>query len=481
MSKSRITYRFERTEPGKMVEYSESKHGVIVRRYDQHQQAEQADQAQLDRVAKSDFDDMHRNEESDEKDENHTSFDEDLFADDFGDWPDESSHYSSEFSAWQSPYDIETEQLEKLIRGEEPHAEKGDEDPSLQQLDQQLEQQFGQYSEQGYEQSRRWPRFDENEADPYAYDNRYGPELVSDKSITTLVRDSKRRWAKLFLSVSGAMVTGVFFGLFVLSLFNGGGSLLDNTPNTLDPLIPVNQPTEIDVTEQLNTLPGVVLDHEGGTDVITINVPSKEFYVLQNGLFSSQEGAQAAMQQLADQGYAGTSEQLDHFYVYAGIATHRDDALVLSHQLQQQDFETYIKTVTIPGASSIAWNNANQDVDVEQIENYFIQGHRIVDIISNLAVIQLQQDSAMAIDQNAMTALMESHQAWVTLSSLINEGVPEAYKPTVQKANTALNTTVLLLEAYRKNPSFAYLWQAQAALVDYVIQQKALLEGISIL
>ena len=45
--------------------------------------------------------------------------------------------------------------------------------------------------------------------------------------------------------------------------------------------------------------------------------------------------------------------------------------------------------------------------------------------------------------------------------------------------SNAMNTAVISLDEYQKNPSAAYLWQAQSSILQYILAEKTLLTSIA--
>lgn len=399
------------------------------------------------------------------------------------------SHFAN-YHTWQSPFDIETEELEKMIRdaGRPPHANQE------QVTDAEADSEgHAMRSKAEHDDDHETAR--ENQKDRMEQENDrlydYKVDIYgADRDSSHVMRRSPKSWGKMMAAVLGAIVTGSLFGIFILSLFTPGevpsSPDLQRVPNGQQVTgIEPNQPVELgdepdfssseleDVqSPQILPIPAT----EESEHIVRVNIPSKSYYVLQNGMFSTLEGAERAMQQLSSQGFAAASEWWDHYYVYAGISVNRDDALLMSHMLHEEDYETYIKMVTLPAVRFVQW----QSESAESLQDYIVQGNQLAEMISSLTVIHLQQATATEMDASFVETINKAHQSWNSLSATVHEGMPEKAKSTIQKMDTALNTTSLLLEAYRKNPSFSYIWQTQTALIDYVILQKQLLQMISV-
>lgn len=359
------------------------------------------------------------------------------------------NEFTKDFGAWSSPFDVETDQLEQMIR---------EDDGIPMELPKEVTNENEQeYHENHYNASRGF----------------YDQDMMgSEMSASRYIRRSRTPWGKIITSVSGAIITGVVFGFFVLSLFTDDGSV--PVEGTKGALTADNSAIVTETADENGASLHTEIPQEQGT--VSVDIPAQSFFVLQNGVFRSMEGAEAAQKDLLSKGFAAVSETTDSYYVYAGITTSKDDALMISYQLQQQELETYIKTYSIPATRHIYW----QGEEIKDIENYFLQGNQLARMISNLSIIQLQQPSAVSIENTSMNTLVEAHQSWNNLSSLVYEGIPEEHKSKIERVNKAMNTTMISLDAYKKNPSYSYLWQTQTALMEYIIQQKELLNSIEV-
>jgi stage II sporulation protein B len=378
------------------------------------------------------------------------------------------NQYTNDFGAWNSPFDLETEKLEEMIR--ESNRNQGrDQDRNQDRHDR--EDNF--FAVEPIRENKQTYTFDSDTG----YYGQMDPRQQGRESMASrYVRSTRTPWLKLFVSVSGAIVTGVLFGIFVLSLFMDDGS-----PDQTSPVGSSNNTAIVNEADPSNAASGSAdTKDQAGSGVVSgeavqVDLPAQSFFILQNGVFSGIEGADAAKQDLSSKGFAASSELNDSYFVFAGISTSRDDALIMSHQLQQQELETYIKTYSIPAVDRIHW----QGEQVEAVQSYFIEGNQLTKMISNLTTVHLQQDSAQSISNESMETLRSAHQTWSSMASQVNGGISEGMKPTFLKMNNAMNTAVISLEAYKKNPSFSFLWQAQTALMEYTISQKALLTGIA--
>ena len=103
-------------------------------------------------------------------------------------------------------------------------------------------------------------------------------------------------------------------------------------------------------------------------------------YILQFGVFSTLEGAQAAQNQLRQLGIASAYEAREKHVVYAGLTPDRNSALLLSNQLSSLDLETYVKPYERPAIQAIQWG----DSEAEHVQAYFTDGADLARMVSLL-------------------------------------------------------------------------------------------------
>lgn len=135
-----------------------------------------------------------------------------------------------------------------------------------------------------------------------------------------------------------------------------------------------------------------------------------------------------------------------------------------------------IKPFDIPAAAKIKWKG-NQ---IHLFESYMSQGNELVQQIASQTVVQLGKEKPEALDPKALQSIKATHQTWAGTASAVSDGLGEVGRASLPKMNSALNTAVVSLEEYNKNPSQALLWEAQSALMQYLVAEKALLSSASV-
>lgn len=401
------------------------------------------------------------------------------------------NQFTTDYGAWSSPFDIETERLEQLIRQSDEKEEEKDQD---------VTQKSGERSSfKGTDDRRNIGEgavyesyvaldnkgsvdLDHNrngvdnnyDVDDRHFDYSEGPlfdENLRSSHVTSYGSSSYRTgttsWLRVIVSVAGAIATGLLFGLFIMQLF---------TNLVISPEAPPVSLSDNEMPDEQWISPEPI--GQSDADIVTpvsVNVPSQTFYMLQFGVFTTAEGARAAMEQLEQAGTGSSYEMSDRHVVFAGITPDRNSALLLSNQLEKLGLETYVKPYERPMVRSLVWGEATP----EQIETYISDGSALARTISLLTLIHLEETSLTNFEDMTIEALTQSHQRWTIANNQLSRYIPEEGEGTLQRMHNELTTAVNSLIEYRKNPSVAYLWQAQSAVMNYVILEKQLLQQLA--
>lgn len=431
------------------------------------------------------------------------------------------NQYTTDFGAWSSPFDAETQRIEDLIResneregrrpmgdplsgrpdgyryrrpesraaadDSQPHREQQYREAQRMPADEEWMGEDGTPDFDGERQRSapyvrprtvRWEEADDrNDPDGPAWGGAAwdGPEVSGPR----YVRHNRTPWLKITASIAGAAVTGVMLGFLALSLFNGPDDAgADGAA----------QNTQAAAGDTQNALPvtGNIQNVAGGAAAGTVVSSGKEiamsyagktYSLLQNGSFSAQQGADQAKSDLLKKGLAAASEQTDKFYVFAGMAADKESAVALGNQLKENSkLDIYVKAYAVPAVSKVRWNGNG-----ETLKSYLQQSDKLVESINRLTVMNLEAGSPLtAPDASTMQSIASAHTAWSQLSSTVAQEGGEENKAVIQRMNNALNSAKTSLDEYKKNPSTAMLWQAQTYTMQFVIAEKELLAKIGI-
>jgi len=376
------------------------------------------------------------------------------------------NQYTSDYGAWNSPYDAETQRIEELIRESQARTGRDREEP-LDRAYRPIPEEALYDGQTGYfekEPEYTYRREQEEWTGPIVTGPRY-------------VRHNRPPWAKISLSVAGAAVTGVLLGFFVLSMFSGDGLTVPEGKQA--------EPKTVQATPQQESKPAGATVQKDTTGTGTAAASGKEaafvyagkaYTVLQYGSFAGVQGADQAKSELTKKGFAAASEQSgDKYFVYAGIATDRDHALALTQQLKDQKVDYYLKTYQVPAVSSIRWNGSTTS-----LKAYFDQSDKLLQSMNQLTLLHLEEAKPTAMDDSTLQSLKSAHTAWVQAASAVAQEAGEDSKSLLQRMTNAMNSAKTSLDEYKKNPSEAMLWNAQTFLMQFVLAEKELLDKVKV-
>ncbi|MDF2717333.1 MAG: sporulation protein, partial [Paenibacillus sp.] len=383
------------------------------------------------------------------------------------------NQFTTDFGAWKSPFEAETEKVERMIR-----ESSGPRQPER-------------HPERHPEPIPGQERFPvEREARYDGHTGYYGPEETErqhgargDGYVPTAVihgryeRHNRTPWLKIVASVSGAVATGVLIGFFVLSMFGGDelpGSQAGTTGSSGKSASTVPVQTKTPAADPSGAKDNSAPASSAAAATVSVNIAAQSYTLLQNGVFSNQQGADAAAAELRKKGLAAHVQQSDKYYVYAGMAPSHDDALALSNVLKEQKMELFLKGLTLPAATKIKWTGDSTG----PAEQFFAQSHTLVQTIGNFAAARLKEKTPSAIDDKTLQTIHTAHQAWTGASGPFGAGLAQEQKAALQKWTTAMNTAVTSMDEYKKNQSSAFLWEAQSSLMQVLFAENELLAAI---
>ncbi|MBJ6362921.1 SPOR domain-containing protein [Paenibacillus sp. GCM10012307] len=275
--------------------------------------------------------------------------------------------------------------------------------------------------------------------------------------------DKGPSWFKVAVSVTGAIATGALFGYLILSLFAGQNAWQNNEAKILavsDPPTPVAPPS---VNRPASVIGGPEnAENETPKTAVQLNRPETNYYILQYGVFSSQEGMQTALSQLDQRGVAAASSSVDKYRVYAGIASGKAEAAKLAELLD--GLNVYISRLTVPALTEVAFQG-----DSALLENFLLETDQLISTFSSVTNEQLQKEQPQRFDGSPWKTI---HQKWTGLAAKLKQQLPENGKKSFEQMVQSLQTIAAALGEFDKNPARSYMWTAQSELMEAVLAQK---------
>mgnify|MGYP001156498586 CR=1 FL=1 len=302
-------------------------------------------------------------------------------------------------------------------------------------------------------------------------------------------------WLKVFASVAGAIATGALFGYMALALFAGEGPWAggsgEKTPTGAEQTtitLPGASGSETDPqsvtsgvvpgtsTDASTTGPDPAVSPDNPSDAsaaaVQIDVPGQTYQALQYGVFSSAEGADAAVAELQNKGLAAYRWDTDADYrVYVGISNDREGAAALSEQLG--GLEVYVKAIELPAIESMTFNG-----DAELLKQYWKQTSEVIAVLDRLTLDQLRQNKLEPFSTAVSAAWKKMHEQWLATSSAVTAKLSgDEAIAAASRLSQSINTAAVSLEQYDKKPSAAYLWNVQSALMGAIFAEKGWLDS----
>ncbi|UQZ86744.1 Sporulation related domain protein [Paenibacillus konkukensis] len=363
--------------------------------------------------------------------------------------------YTTDYGGWQSSFDTETNRVERIIRESANHKTNRSQP---QEHSEGRDRDAGAFGSGDYVPPQ----------EPIRDHQWYIPE---DPVFVSSPPKPNTSWLKVATSVAGAIVTGIAFGFFVLSMFSG------DSPEKAAKDALSGQPAAV------NQAGGGVKQDAAGAAVpasaaagAAVTIPAKTYSFLQSGVFSTPQSADAAQADLKKQGFVAVRDSGDKYPVYVGISMTRDEALGLAQKFKQKNIDVIVKNVDLPAVSKAKWSGKTADA----LPSFINQGDSLLQTIAPLTVAHLSEAKPTPADAAAVQSVKTAHQAWIGLNAQVNEGLADDAKAIVQRMNTAMQTAVVSVDEYRKNPAAAYMWQAQTALMQYVVAEKELRAAVAV-
>ncbi|MBM7660653.1 stage II sporulation protein B [Bacillus mesophilus] len=270
----------------------------------------------------------------------------------------------------------------------------------------------------------------------HPYDKLVKPDPVKKKSnpiIGTLSFPSiqKKRnkstfpFRTLFLAIFSALVIGTSFGMVVLHLF---------TEDLAQPAFEMDQPTEA----------GGASEDEGAnknpdnapTNMTAITLPALNVFLVQGGVFSTEDAATPIINGLKEDGFAGTVINQDgKYFLFMGIGISDLAGKAIKTPYETAGQDTYVKAFSIPEVTS---EGDPAMVPAEELFNHLI-----------------------LYSSNKFTSTPES-VSWdeikTTYTDLSSKETDSSFVNTVLESYKAV-------EAYHSSSSNADFWSAQQALL----------------
>jgi len=290
-------------------------------------------------------------------------------------------------------------------------------------------------------------------------------------------RDDRPSWWRVIASVGGAILTGGLFGYMLLSLFAGesllpsgnrmeggaGDALAAMAPADADhPSAPAQSASGNAASKEGN--------HSGASPAPASVLPAKEVpaftaYMLQYGVFRSEDSMKEALAALNRQGVAAAADTTNGFRVFAGAAPTREDAERLATQLEGT--QVYIKPVE---NVKLTFDGAAAEPDLPAfLEKSAALYMKLIGLTSKA----LMDAQPAAFGDGDVRTIETLRQAWSKTAAAAGSWNTEIREPA-QSAAGHLNEALKSFGEYNRKPDRALLWSIQSSVISAALADRQL-------
>ncbi|WP_442603471.1 hypothetical protein [Paenibacillus sp. KN14-4R] len=399
------------------------------------------------------------------------------------------NQYTTDFGPWQSAFETETERVERIIR------------ESQEQRNGVNDYYDAERAQDPYTQPRRIHfsnphQNNEQRQESEMYEDWGVDQFWSegDPELSTIYRKRPpMQWWKVAGAVAGAVVTGAAFGFFILTMLMGDGSKQESKSvesiSTLGQVstITPNPGTLLKPTEGTAGEKSTVKSEDTGATksaasstnekvtAVPVKIEARSYVLLQHGIFSSAASLKSDVDSLKSKGILPATEEGDKSTVFAGIAASKAESQRLTKVFKDKKIDVYAKMIDLPALTQMKWTGAKPD----QVGNMLNTGSKLMVTLSGIIMPHIEETRLTTIDAATINALKAAEQAWLTSAASLKDGDTSSMT-YVQNMTKSLTAAIGALEAYVTKPATAQLWQAQSAMMQYVLAEKAFQQVIKL-
>jgi hypothetical protein len=315
------------------------------------------------------------------------------------------------------------------------------------------------------------------------------------KSAATHTRGGGPSWWRILVTVASAIVTGGIFGYLLLALFTGQPLFASKDPAAIDDgavaamALPAGTPPESAAAASAGSPPASAAAPSGaastsgssaaaaGSQAASASqaptgstaVPAADYFMLQYGVFATEDSMNAALKELQDQDVPAASDTTDGFRVYAGIAAAKADAENMAERLP--GVQVYVKSVE--NAKLDAIDSAHAAEWSAYLKSSSALRQKIVELTS-AALAGSGQGKANTAD---IQAVEKAYQTWTDLADQAASW-DKAAQDAASIETKQMGVAVDALDQYAGKPSASLLNQAQTAVMKTAIADRQLRETL---
>lgn len=236
---------------------------------------------------------------------------------------------------------------------------------------------------------------------------------------------------QLLIAAASAILVGTVIGFIMIRIFGG----IDGTADNAQPAMPALQT-------------GTAQNGEGtaaGGTAQAVAFPDVSAFVVQAGIFSTEEKAKTWSQNLSDKGLEGFIWPRDgQFYLFAGVASSKENGEKIATYLKDQGFETFVKE----------WHVASGERKVAQAEGKWIQSG-----MESWKGILPITTALMDTGGGAISDVTSKVKAW-------KQAIPNEASERTAPIQEGFNQFGKAAETFQQNKSTQGLWNMQTSMLS---------------
>lgn len=218
------------------------------------------------------------------------------------------------------------------------------------------------------------------------------------------------------------MITSIFFTVFF-------AILLGTSIGVIMLKMVITDETEVNNQTTVSTPVAKETTIQSGKS--TVKLPDLSTFIIQNGIFSTEEAAKKAQKEITEKGATSKILELNgQMVIYAGVANSLNDAKELSAELKEKKIEVYAKEITFEGKTV-------EEVLTEE-KDLLEQSSSIYQLLVK-AVSSFQKDSQLSQELSSNLNKQEKYLSSIDNSKLQNENIKQV-KTTLSKAILSVKT-----------------------------------------
>lgn len=263
---------------------------------------------------------------------------------------------------------------------------------------------------------------------------------------------------QIMLAGGSAIVIGMVLGFVMLRLFAGLASTESNTMPAYN-----NDATQVPASENNNATPATgqssaEKSNSPSSSMVAYSFPAVSAYVVQAGIFSTNEKANIWKQKMEESGMTGfVWPEGDQYYLFTGVGASKAEGDKIASFLKAQEFDSFVKE----------WSVSARDKKVMNEEGKWMEAGITIwkSMLTTTSGIISKGDGDLG-------AVVNNINAW-------KKSIPDMATEQTSSFQNAFNQFIQSVELYQSQKSTVSLWEMQVQLLNIWFEYQAYLAKAS--